>query len=372
MSVRTQELSSGWATWRAVAATPIVAALLLVVALWATNRAGVAFRDPDHVAALYVVLVGAAMLLLVGLDVWLRAWRRTGTAVPSRAALRNVRSERWTRRRAFAVATALVSFYLTYLAYRNLKAMIPFLRPGDLFDAQLADWDRALFLGHDPAVLLHSLFGTGIAAHVLSTVYASFIVFLPLSLGLALVFSRRLQVSLFFAAMMSINWVLGAASYYILPALGPVYAFDRVFAALPHTEVTRLQQMLLDDRTGFLADPVTGTPQAIAAFASLHIAMSFSALLAAHVLRLSRGVRIALWAWLILTILATVYFGWHYFLDDIAGILMGAAAYVLARALTGFDPRSVAGPPGGEVGEERPAGREPEPARRGLGSVEAY
>jgi PAP2 superfamily len=359
----TREMPSEWASWRAMAATPIVAVLTVLVALWATDRAGVSFRDPDNVAALYVVLVGAGVLVMVALDVWVRAWKRTGTAVPSRAALRNVRSERWTRRRALAVAIALVSFYVTYLAYRNLKAVIPFLRPGDLFDAQLADWDRALFLDHDPAVLLHSLFGTGAAAHVLSTIYAAFIVFLPLSLGVALVFSRRLEVSLFYAAMLSINWVLGAASYFILPALGPVYVFEATFAGLPRTEVTRLQEMLLDDRTGFLADPVTGTPQAIAAFASLHIAMSFSALLAAHVLRLSRGVRIALWAWLVLTTLATVYFGWHYFLDDIAGVLIGAAAYVLARALTGFDLRSVAGPPGGQpVAAQRAPSREAEPA----------
>jgi PAP2 superfamily len=351
-----REVPSDWASRRAMAAPPIVAVLILIGALWATDRAGVAFRDPDHVAALYVVMVGAGVLLMVAVDVWLRAWRRTGTAVPSRAALRNVRRERWTRRRSLAVATALVSFYVAYLAYRNLKGVIPFLRPGDLFDTQLADWDRAMFLGHDPAALLHSALGTGASAHVLSTVYAAFIVFLPLSLGVALVFSRRLQVSLFYAAMMSINWVLGAASYFILPSLGPVYAFEATFAGLPHTEVTRLQEMLLDDRTGFLADPVNGTPQAIAAFASLHIAMSFSALLAALVLRLSRAVRVVLWAWLILTIVATVYFGWHYVLDDVAGILMGAAAYVLARALTGFDLRSVAQPPGGDaVAVEPPA-----------------
>jgi hypothetical protein len=41
-----------------------------------------------------------------------------------------------------AVASALVSFYVTYLAYRNLKSILPLLRPGELFDRQLADADR--------------------------------------------------------------------------------------------------------------------------------------------------------------------------------------------------------------------------------------
>jgi membrane-associated phospholipid phosphatase len=52
---------------------------------------------------------------------------------------------------------------------------------------------------------------------------------------------------------------------------------------------------------------------------------------------------------LALTTLATVYLGWHYVVDDIAGLVLGAMAIVLARALTGFrfgtrDPLSTAKP----------------------------
>ncbi len=336
------DASGGSFTWRALAAAPIVAVVLVVAALIACAEAGVAFRDPDNVAAQYVVLVGAGVALLVVLDIALRAARRTGTGRPTKEAMLEVRRERWTARRAAAVAIGLVSFYATYLAYRNLKSLIPFLRPGDLFDRELAELDRDLFLGHDPAALLHDLLGTGISAHLLSTFYAAFIVFLPLSLGLALVFSQRLQVSLYYAAALSINWVLGAATYFLLPALGPIYAFPAWFADLPRTEATRLQQMLLDDRVGFLADPVGGTPQAIAAFASLHVSMSFTALVAAHLLGVGRGLRIALWVWMALTLLATVYLGWHYVLDDVAGIAIGGLALLLAAVLTGFDPRSAA------------------------------
>ena len=313
-----------------------------MAAVIACAEAGVSFRDPDNVAAQYVVLVGAGVALLVAIDVALRAAQRTGTRRPTREAMRAVRRERWTPRRAAAVGIALVSFYVTYLAYRNLKAIVPFLRPDDLFDRELADVDRGMFLGHDPAALLHGLLGTGVAAHLLSTFYAAFIVFLPLSLGLALVFSHRLQLSLFYAAALSINWVLGAATYFLLPALGPIYAFPQWFAELPHTEATRLQQMLLDDRTGFLADPTNGTPQAIAAFASLHVAMSFTALLAVYLLGLGRWLKIVLWAWLVVTLIATVYLGWHYVVDDIAGMALGVMSLLLARLLTGFDPRTAA------------------------------
>jgi hypothetical protein len=251
-----------------------------------------------------------------------------------------VRRERWTARRGAAVALALVSFYVTYLAYRNLKAVVPLLRPGDLFDSELAAVDRVLFLGHDPATLMHSVIGTGIQTHVVSAIYVAFIVFLPLSLGLALVFAGRLEVSLFFATALSINWIVGAASYFLLPALGPIYVDPSTFSALPHSEAAHLQQMLLDQRVGFLDDPETGTPQAIAAFASLHIAMSFTALLAAYLLDLGRRIKQGLWVWLALQFIATIYLGWHYVVDDIAGIAIGAAGLILARMLTGFDPRT--------------------------------
>ncbi len=336
--------AAGQFTWRALAGGPLIAIGLVSAAVIACNEAGVSFRDPDNVAAQYVVLVGAGVALLVAVDVALRAARLTGTRWPTRDAMRAVRRERWTAGRAAAVAIALVSFYATYLAYRNLKSIVPFLRP-DLFDTDLADVDRAIFLGHDPAALLHGLLGTGAAAHVLSSVYAAFIVFLPLSLGLALVFSQRLQLSLFYAAALSMNWVLGAASYFLLPALGPIYAFPQWFTSLPHTEATRLQQMLLDDRAGFLADPTRGTPQAIAAFASLHVAMSVTALLAVYLLGLGRRLKVVLWVWLVLTLLATVYLGWHYVVDDIAGVAIAVMSLALARLLTGFDPRSAAAPP---------------------------
>ena len=327
--------------WRGVAAGPIVAAFTLITGFVATDAADVPLRDPDHVAALYFVLVGAGVALLVWLDIAVRAARRQGTRRPSRAAMRQVRRERWTPARSVAAGTALLSFYLTYMAYRNLKAIVPLLRPDDLFDRQLADLDRDMFAGHDPADLLHTVLGTGIATHLLSTAYAAFIVFLPLSLAVALVYSRDIRAGLFYATALSVNWVLGAASYFLLPSLGPIYYEPEAFGHLPHSEVTRLQDMLLDQRVEFLLHPTTATPQAIAAFASLHISMSLTAAIAAHLLGLGRRLKIGLWVWLGLTTLATVYFGWHYFLDDLAGIVIAAGALLAARALTGIDLRAM-------------------------------
>jgi len=67
--------------------------------------------------------------------------------------------------------------------------------------------------------------------------------------------------------------------------------------------------------------------------------MIFTAAVAAHLLGLGRRLRIGLWILLVLTIVATIYLGWHYVVDDVAGVLIGLAALALARVLTGFEPR---------------------------------
>ena len=325
---------------RMVAAGPIVAVVSMVAALIATGAAGIPLRDPDHVAGRRLVLLLALVALLVALDVVVRASRRAPGLVPSRALVAEVRRERWTWRRGAVVATALVSFYASYFAYRNLKSVVPLLRPNELFDRQLADWDRVLFGGNDPAALLHTLLGTGFANHALSGAYLLLFIFIPVTLAAALVFSPNLQAGLFYASAQSLNWLLGAASYFLLPSLGPIYTDPGVFASLPVTDASRLQVLLLDQRIAFLHDPSVATAQSIAAFASLHVSIFFTGALAAHILGLGRRWQIAAWALVALTTTSTIYLGWHYVVDDIGGALLAVMAIALARALTGFDART--------------------------------
>jgi hypothetical protein len=323
-----------------LAAGPVVALVSLVAALAVTDAAGVPLRDPDHVAGRRLLIVFALVGVLIAADVLVRASRRTGRVLPAMADVARVRRERWTAGRSVAVMTALISFYLTYLAYRNLKSVVPLIRPGDLFDAPLADLDRSLFLGHDPAVIMHTVLGTGFATEALSLVYGLFFLYIPATLALALVFSPNLQAGLFYATAQSLNWLLGAASYFLLPALGPVYADPAEFASLASTSVTNLQQILLDQRVDFLSDPATGTAQSIAAFSSLHISIFFTGALAAHVLGMRLRARVVAWVLLALTAMATIHLGWHYVVDDIGGLVLGAAAVGLALVLTGYDPRA--------------------------------
>lgn len=322
---------------RVLVAGPVVAMISILAALVTTNAAGVPLRDPDHVAGRRLLIVLGLVAVLIGLDLVIRACRRSGDLRPAREELRRVRRERWTLRRGVAVASALVSFYISYLAYRNLKSVVPLLRPNELFDRQLAELDRILFGGNDPAALMHAVLGTGLSTQVLSASYMLFFIFIPGTLAFALVFSANLQAGLFYVTAQSLNWLLGAASYFVLPALGPIYAEPAVFANLPPSGVSRLQELLLDQRLEFLRDPAAGAAQSIAAFSSLHVSIFFTGALAAHVLGLKRGLRIGAWALLGVTIAATIFLGWHYAVDDFGGLILGAMAFALARALTGVE-----------------------------------
>ena len=75
--------------------------------------------------------------------------------------------------------------------------------------------------------------------------------------------------------------------------------------------------------------------QTIAAFASLHVAVMVTICLVAEAMRLPVVIRVAAWTFLALTMVATIYLGWHFFVDVLAGIVVGAAAFVLAARATG-------------------------------------
>lgn len=317
--------------------------LAVVVALSLDLR----LRDPDGVAGPAYVRLPLIVLAFFVADVVPRALHRAGGVRGFRAALDGVVRERWDRRRSAYVLLGLASFYASYLAYRNLKGALPFVRDV-LHDDALLALDRVMALGNDPGPALHALLGTGVAAHVLSAVYLLFLAFVPLSLGAALVWARSVRTGAFYVTALSLNWLMGAASYYLVPSLGPVFAAPELYVDLPATGVSALQSSLLTTRVEVLADPVTaGAIQGIAGFASLHVSIVLTGALVAHRLGLHRWVRLSMWVFFALTAVSTVYFGWHYLVDDVAGVAIAVfATWAAWRATRG----------GAEPAEPEPAG----------------
>jgi membrane-associated phospholipid phosphatase len=314
----------------------VLGVAMIVVMVVVSAAYDLPVRDADGILGGRIVLLLATIGIFLAIDVVPRAgrrcdWRRGRLG----AAIAQVTRERWSRRRLAIVLLGIVAFYMTYFAYRNLKSFLPLITPQDL-DMNLLRLEQDALGGMHPAEILYALLGTGVSAHVLSFVYLFFLAFLPISLGASLIASINPLPGLWWVLALGINWTLGTISYYLVPSMGPVFVARDLFAGLPETGVSRLQDALLIERAQVLADPTaTNAVQSIAGFASLHASIVFSAALIAHLLGLARGIRIALWTFLGLTLLATVYFGWHYVLDDIAGFAIGGFAVWISALLTG-------------------------------------
>ncbi len=304
----------------------MVFGLVAVITALAT---GLPLRDPDGLLGPSYVRLPLIVGGMIGLDLLPRAAMRARSVRKMPAAVVSVFREKWPLRRLAVVAAGLASFYVTYVAYRNLKSFLPFVRK-DLVDYDLVASDLWLGGGNHPAEVLHHLLGTGVTAQVLSFVYVFFLFFVPFSLAAALVWSDNFSRGAWYASALSFNWILGTASYYALPSLGPIYVERFRFEGLPSTGVSGLQRALLRNRVEVMSDPhATQAVQGIAAFASLHVSIVFTAALVAHLVGLPWLVRWALWVFVATTAVATVYFGWHYVVDVFAGLAVGAIAVAL-------------------------------------------
>ena len=238
----------------AYAITPLIAVVMLAVTLVAGEHYGIGLRDPDGVVGGRLLLVLGLILAFCALDVVPRAI--LDARATSRPAMRRIIAlahDRLSWQRLAYVLGSIVAFYVIYLCYRNVKSYLPLARP-ELFDGQLRELDRSLF-GGDPAVFMHEWLGTGVAAHVLSTVYLLFLTFVPISVVVTLVWSRDNAIGLWWVNVLSINGVLGALSYFLMPSMGPAFVSPELFATLPETGATSLQHSLLEHRQAFLQNP---------------------------------------------------------------------------------------------------------------------
>ncbi|CAN5591054.1 hypothetical protein BH10ACT10_BH10ACT10_07420 [soil metagenome] len=306
-------------------------------------QVGIPLRDPHG-----AILVGRVLLTLgiFAALVVIDSVRRTSSAARTRPrAVMGTLRRRWDARRLVLAAGALGTYHVVYFCYHNLKSWDVLNQPRD---AMLLGWDRWLFLGHSPAVLTHDLLGQGAATYVLVGVYESFSTLVSVSFVAAVVLPDRIRDGYSFIASMVCVWILGVASYYAIPSLGPFQSAPEEFAGLPHTLVQDTQALYLDQRAGLLADPTAhGAFAQVSAFASLHVGVTTVIVLMAWRLGLRR-ITTVLTFFLGGTIVATVYLGWHFFVDDLAGLAIGAVSVAVGLRLV---------PLRGSLRQRGPAGR---------------
>jgi hypothetical protein len=308
--------------WWLVGVWVLVAAFALLT-LIASVRIGIPLRDPNgEILRLRVAISLGIFLVLVLLD----AARRAGKHWRSRIGL--VIRRRWTARRLTLALTGLLAYHLVYFCYHNLKSWDVFNRPRD--DMLLA-WDRWLFFGHDPAVLLHDLLGRHVAAYVLMVIYVSFSTLVSVAFVAAVVVPDRIRDGYVFMASMLWIWILGVGCYYLIPSLGPFDSAPEQFRGLPHTIIQESQAGLMAQRAHLLAHPQAADAFAkVSAFASLHVGVSAVLLLMARYYGLRR-VTVAMTVYVPATVIATVYLGWHFAVDDVAGLAIAYLAVLFGR-----------------------------------------
>jgi len=285
------------------------------------------FLGPSWVR-LPVLCLGAIVLDLLPRALW------QGRLHPGRttAAIRERLRTHWTRARLQLVVIGISGFYVVYVSYRNLKSLLPLVRDVK-YDAELRLLDRILLFGHDPATLLQDLLGTGVTAHVLSAVYLAYIPLVAILVTVWLVWSNNIGYGWWFVTAQGIAWTLGTVSYYLLPTLGPGLMYPWLTSDLTPNGTSALMDSLVYSRQGFLWGE--GDYQGVAGFASLHTAIALLwALMAQYTVR-SLTVRRVFWVNFVLTVVATLYFGWHHISDDVAGAAIAWIAFWLGARVTG-------------------------------------
>lgn len=320
----------------------------VVLTLLRSRAVGIPMRDPrGEVFATRVALSLGVFLVLVLLDARHRA--AAGGSRSPRSVYEAAR-RRWTPRRVALALSGLGAYHVVYLCYHNLKSWDVLNEPRD---AMLLHWDRVLFLGHSPAVLLHALLGEHVAAYILMAFYESFSTLITVAVVAAVVFPNRVRDGYVFIASGLWVWILGVGSYYLIPSLGPFQSAPQQFAGLPHTMIQDTQARYLAQRAYLLAHPQAPDAFAqVSAFASLHVAVTGLVLLMARYYGLRR-ITAVLEVFLAVTMVATLYLGWHFAVDDVAGVLIAVISVSLGEVMIypGGHPSSTetdlraAGPP---------------------------
>ena len=234
----------------------------------------------------------------------------------------------WTRPRMELVVIGLLSFYVTYVSYRNLKSQLPFVEgKGHKFDTELNIIDKALFFGHSPGEVLHSVFGDGcLRGGALDGVPVVPAAGAARARGLAhLVAQPRLRLLVRGLAVRRLDaghdLLLRAAD----PGPRPRLSRSR-YADLPNTGAMQLMTSIQWTRQYYLRD-ASGSLQSIAGFASLHVAITLLVALMIQYTTTMRWLKIVFWVNACLTAVATLYFGWHYVADDVAGVAIALVSF---------------------------------------------
>ncbi|HEU4498556.1 MAG TPA: phosphatase PAP2 family protein [Sphingomicrobium sp.] len=212
-----------------------------------------------------------------------------------------------------------------------LKAAMPF-SVGFQADQLLADADAWIFFGTDPWRLVQWLPPTLIDTAYVT--WAQSTLFMMAVLPLFPKSPKRDRAMISFFLVVSASAIL----QYALPSAGPIFyerlGFGDRFADLPSRPWATITS---DYLWANYLDNGSRVGAGISAFPSLHVAGA--AWVAAVVTSFSRKLGPVAWAYFGLILLGSVYLGWHYALDGIAGLVIALVMYRVVSLSNGREAK---------------------------------
>jgi hypothetical protein len=230
--------------------------------------------------------------------------------------------------------------FVVLFAYCMLKSIIPVVN-SRLYDEAFSTLDYLLFLNHDPVDLTLKCVPVS-WIRLLSFGYTSYILLKIFAFSAVYCFTRDGRAFHRMVFAFSFTLIIGMAVYFLFPAQGPIYYYPEKFRAIeePMSKTTtyHLQRDLwtayeqVKQHTPeefYELTRASGVRIGLAAFPSLHIAISCVLLYFLFIYH-----RFTFWLFLFpsfLMAIATIYFGWHYAVDNIAGFLLAGLVIIVVH-----------------------------------------
>lgn len=219
-------------------------------------------------------------------------------------------------------------FALFFTSYLQLKHLIPFVN-SSLYDELFLQSDRLLCGNSSCAQVLIDFFGFN-SAYFWSEAYNFFYIYLGLIICL-FVLQRDRALVWEFALTFELVWLFGLFTVYLIPTWGPCFYISDTLPSLPWTKVAELQQQLWEMKV--FIQKLPNDPRGIfliSGFPSLHIGAVVCGTL--YLFRYHFILGISSLFFLLLTFVSTIYFSWHYVLDDVGGALLAMSVFYITRS----------------------------------------
>jgi hypothetical protein len=254
--------------------------------------------------------------------------------------------ERWHRDYFLSLLWPPILFAVLMTGFNAFKQLI-LVRHGFQFDDLFMHMDRILFLGHDPWVVTHALFGAPFVTLLIDHLYHGW--YAPMALGVLICawlpadsWKLRTQYLLTYTGI----WIgLGAILASLLPAAGPVYYNDfvgnnlsflamvadlRRIDGLNELRALNLQEFLLSMQ----GSPDLTAGAGISAMPSVHNALAILFAIAAFRIHKALGWVMAAYAFVIW--IGSIHLGWHYAIDGIASLVLTIALWKVCGVVTSW------------------------------------